>query len=35
MRLGTFNLENIFDRAKAFNQDTMAEGKSSSTNSRA
>jgi len=27
MRLGTFNLENIFDRAKAFNQDTIAEGK--------
>ncbi|HMH52388.1 MAG TPA: endonuclease/exonuclease/phosphatase family protein [Candidatus Acidoferrum sp.] len=27
MRLASFNLENIFDRAKAFNQDTMAEGK--------
>jgi endonuclease/exonuclease/phosphatase family metal-dependent hydrolase len=27
MRLGTFNLENIFDRAKAFNQDTIAAGK--------
>lgn len=27
MRLGSFNLENIFDRARAFNQDTLAEGK--------
>jgi hypothetical protein len=27
MRLASFNLENIFDRAKALNQDTMAEGK--------
>ncbi len=27
MRLGSFNLENIFDRAKALNQDTIAAGK--------
>lgn len=27
MRLASFNLENIFDRAKALNQDTLAEGK--------
>jgi hypothetical protein len=27
MRLASFNLENIFDRAKALNQDTIAEGK--------
>ena len=27
MRLASFNLENLFDRAKAFNQDTIAEGK--------
>jgi hypothetical protein len=27
MRLASFNLENLFDRAKAFNLDTMAEGK--------
>lgn len=27
MRLASFNLENIFDRAAALNQDTMAEGK--------
>ena len=27
MRLASFNLENLFDRAKAFNEDTIAEGK--------
>ena len=27
MRLASFNLENLFDRAKALNQDTIAEGK--------
>jgi hypothetical protein len=27
MRLASFNLENIFDRAKAFDQNTIAEGK--------
>src|SRR5262249_1862901 len=27
MRLGSFNLENIFDRARALNQDTIAAGK--------
>ncbi|PYR26012.1 MAG: endonuclease/exonuclease/phosphatase [Acidobacteria bacterium] len=27
MRLASFNLENLFDRAKAFNQDTIADGK--------
>jgi hypothetical protein len=27
MRLASFNLENIFDRAKALNQDTMEAGK--------
>ncbi len=27
MRLASFNLENLFDRAKAFNQGTMADGK--------
>src|SRR5215813_8808302 len=27
MRLGSFNLESIFDRAKALNQDTIGEGK--------
>ena len=27
MRLASFNLENLFDRAKAFNQDTIAAGK--------
>jgi len=27
MRLGSFNLENIFDRARAANQDTIADGK--------
>jgi hypothetical protein len=27
MRLGSFNLENIFDRAKVLNQDTIAASK--------
>jgi hypothetical protein len=27
MRLATFNLENLFDRARALNQDTIAAGK--------
>src|SRR5437762_444536 len=27
MRLASFNFENLFDRAKAFNQDTIADGK--------
>ena len=27
MRLASFNLENLFDRAKVFNEDTIAEGK--------
>ena len=27
MRLASFNLENLFDRAKAFNEDTIAAGK--------
>ena len=27
MRLASFNLENLFDRAKAFDLDTIAEGK--------
>ncbi len=27
MRLASFNLENLFDRAKAFNQGTIADGK--------
>ena len=27
MRLASFNLENLFDRAKAFNEDTIADGK--------
>jgi len=27
MRLASFNLESLFDRAKALNQDTIAAGK--------
>jgi len=27
MRLASFNLENLFDRARAFDEDTMAAGK--------
>ena len=35
MRLASFNLENLFDRVKAFDLNTIAEGRTSSITSKA